>query len=587
MRFLDRPADRRGPGWWIAAGLAWGLLLEWGFLRTNGIEFALPDWIPGAAFVTAGAVARHRRPENSAGRLMLATGFLAPITSVWAWGEVLDSGVIWTLGELLRPATLFPLGYLLLSFPRGKLLGRWDRLSWVALWAVMGGLYTLLLLAGARGGGGCSPCPLNLVDAPSLAGLGGILARGYQVAAPLLAVNFAVRLVTRWARSSSPARSVISPVLMAGAFAVLTMAVYAAAGGGSTTQQLMVASLLVVGSASIPFGFLWGLLRARRRRARVADFVVELQDVPRPEALRAGLARVLGDPKVEVAYWIEEANRFLTAEGRTFDPALPQEGMAVTMIERGGAPIGAITHDAGLLDDPDLVEAVRAAALLALENEKLHGDLQHQLEEVRASRVRLVEAADEERRRIERDIHDGAQQRLVSLALALRHAESQLAPDVNPDVVETLRLASKEAHEALHELRDLARGIHPAVLTDQGLGAALKVLAGKTPLDVSVEVDLPHDRLPAKAEAAAYFVASEALANAAKHSSASEVRLSAYLDGDSLAVQVVDDGRGGAAIADGSGLRGLADRVHALDGDFVVRSDEGKGTAVLATIPCG
>jgi signal transduction histidine kinase len=200
--------------------------------------------------------------------------------------------------------------------------------------------------------------------------------------------------------------------------------------------------------------------------------------------------------------------------------------------------------------------------------------------------VRLLEAADAERRRIERDIHDGAQQRLVSLALALRHAESRLAMKADPEVVETLRLASKEAHEALHELRDLARGIHPAVLTDQGLGAALRALATRSPLGVRVAVDLPPDRLPPKVEAAAYFVAAEALANAAKYAAASDVSLSARLEDEAVVITVTDHGAGGATTTRGSGLRGLADRVHALDGDFVVRSEEGKGTSVIASIPC-
>jgi signal transduction histidine kinase len=200
----------------------------------------------------------------------------------------------------------------------------------------------------------------------------------------------------------------------------------------------------------------------------------------------------------------------------------------------------------------------------------------------RASRGRLVAAADEERRRLERNLHDGAQQRLVSLSVALRLAQARL--DADPDAArELLAGASEELAQALEELRELARGIHPAVLTDRGLAAALVSLALRTPLPV--ELDLPAERLPAPVEAAAYYVVAEAVTNVVKHAGASSVSVRVAEEGATVAVEVADDGVGAGEASSGSGLRGLADRVAALDGRLRVESPPGGGTRVVAEIP--
>jgi signal transduction histidine kinase len=221
---------------------------------------------------------------------------------------------------------------------------------------------------------------------------------------------------------------------------------------------------------------------------------------------------------------------------------------------------------------------------LAIDNERLQAEIRAQLHEVRASRARIVQAADAERRRIERDLHDGSQQRLVTLSMALALARTRLGQTPDPQLDGLLVEAAGEVQLALSELRELARGIHPAILTEAGLGPALESLAQRSPVRVQI-VATPAVRLPAAIEAAAYFVVAEALANVAKYASASNVTVAARVLDGVLCVEVVDDGRGGADTARGTGLQGLGDRVGALDGCFDVISPPGGGTCVRAELP--
>ena len=265
-------------------------------------------------------------------------------------------------------------------------------------------------------------------------------------------------------------------------------------------------------------------------------------------------------------------------------PRRPAPPAPITRLEHDGEPVAAILHDASLADEPELLRASGAAARMALDNARLHAEMRAQLAQVQESRVRIVAAADDERRRIERDIHDGAQQRLVALALQLRVAQRQLGKRSDPEIDRLLAEAVDELQVAVEELRELARGVHPAILTEDGLGAALESLAGRTPLPV--DLDVSDGRLPPQIEATAYFVACEALANVVKHAGASKAAVSARRRNGLLVVAVEDDGVGGARPAGGSGLSGLADRVEALGGRLVVESPAGGGTRVVGEIPC-
>jgi signal transduction histidine kinase len=261
-----------------------------------------------------------------------------------------------------------------------------------------------------------------------------------------------------------------------------------------------------------------------------------------------------------------------------------ESGRRSTLVERDGQPIAALLHDPALEHNAELVQSVCAAAGLTLENERLHAELRAQLAELQASRARLVEATDSERRRIERDLHDGTQQRLVSIAMSLGLLESKL-PEKPGEAAPLVRETRQALAVALAELRELTQGIHPTLLAERGLAAALDELCKRAALPTTLALSLPT-RLPARVESAAYFFASEALANAAKHSHASSVRVSASVDAGTLTVAVADDGIGGAAPVGGSGLRGLADRVEALGGRLTISSPPGRGTTLRAGIPC-
>jgi signal transduction histidine kinase len=297
--------------------------------------------------------------------------------------------------------------------------------------------------------------------------------------------------------------------------------------------------------------------------------------------VREMLAESLGDRSVSIAYWLPDRHVFVDERGRPVELPDPGSGRAWTAVERDGQRVAAIVHDAALDTSSELVAAAAAASSLAIDNERLKADLRARLEELRVSRLRIVEAADDARRRIERDLHDGAQQQLVALALELRILRGKLK---DSDAVPLIDRLSERLSTALAELRELARGIHPAILTDRGLAPAIGQLAdrGSVVVDVDVQVE---ERLPAAVEAAAYFVVAEALTNVTKYAEASEAHVSVRRERDELVVVVVDDGVGGVDLDAGSGLRGLQDRLAAVDGTLSLASPPGGGTRLEARVP--
>jgi signal transduction histidine kinase len=303
---------------------------------------------------------------------------------------------------------------------------------------------------------------------------------------------------------------------------------------------------------------------------------------PAGAPVREMLAESLGDRSLSIAYWLPDREIFVDDRGRPVSLPGAGSGRAWTAVEREGQRVAAIVHDAELDATPELVHAAASAAALAIDNERLKADLRARLEELRHSRRRIVEAADDARRRIERDLHDGAQQQLVSLALDLRLLRAQLKDQ--PELAATVEELTDKLNAALAELRELARGIHPAVLSDHGLVPAVHVLVERASLPI--ECDLAFEgRLPAPIEAAAYFVVAEGLTNVVKYANATHARVSLRRRGDVLEVVVADDGVGGASIERGSGLRGLSDRLAALEGELAVDSILGEGTRLTATIP--
>jgi len=543
----------------------------------GGAEIAVALLV-GWSFVASGLLAWERRPDNPVGRVMVATGF------AWFAHELMWAGdaLRWTLGQLFESTYLLGVGFLVVSFPDGRLHTLAER----ALMATALVNVTVLQLASLLLGYGDTPdcpCPDNLVQVADAPAASEAIVHVQQGLGAALAAWTVVVVARRWQGASPSSRLAIAPVLVTGAiaFALLIPWVLNDALGEPLADWPDVALQLAL--AAVPVAFLVGLLRLRLARAAVADLVVELGGEVAPGALRTALARALRDPTLTVAYWLEDRGSYVDAGGL---PVTLPDGpdRAVTVVEREGRRIAALVHDPALADQPDLVGSAGAAAGLALENERLQAELRARLEELRASRARIVAAAEDERRRIERDLHDGTQQRLVSIAMTLGLADSRL--DAGPSAVRPLLAQARSAlSEALGELRELSQGIHPGILTERGLGAALEELVYGARLPLELDVGLP-ERLPERVEAAAYYVVSEALTNVAKHAGAGAVQVSVRRADGRAVIEVADDGVGGADGARGTGLRGLADRVDALGGRLRVESPPGRGTVVHAEIPC-
>jgi signal transduction histidine kinase len=307
-------------------------------------------------------------------------------------------------------------------------------------------------------------------------------------------------------------------------------------------------------------------------------------NLPAGAPVRETLARSLGDRTLSIAYWLPDRGEFVDERG--YPVPLPEPGSerAWTAVDYDGRRVAAIIHDSSLEATPELVQAAAAAASLALDNERLKAELRARVEELRASRVRIVEASNTARRRLERDLHDGAQQQLVAMAVELRLLRARVG--ANPGATELIDRIAANLAAALDELRELARGIHPGVLTERGLAPALESLAERAPVRIDRHIALPT-RPPASVEVVAYFVVAEALTNVLKYANTDHATMRAHYDGDDLVVEMQDDGVGGADAVNGTGLQGLRDRVGALDGSLDVVSPPGAGTLVRARIPCG
>ena len=569
---------RRAALWsilWVA-GAAGTVGALWPVLVTGDASPTVADVIyrlTGGSFVAAGLVAWQRRPADRIGTLMVATGFLffvAPLA-----GQV-DSSIVQTLGLLWTDYWTITFVLLLLVFPQRR--------------GPHGRVELLLLVAFATPLVVAQPLWLLFVEEPGLVNDLGFWPneraadwidkgqRGLLLAATL---SLFLVLSLRWWRASPPLRRVLLPVLAGGA-TMLSFGVLLAIDliNGTRSQALLTVTLIVL--ATVPAAFVVGLLRSRFARVAVGDLVVRLQSDSAPALLPASIARALHDPSATLAYWLPEYGTYGDLDGRLVSLPDGAGQQATTLIDREGRHVAALVHDRSLLNEPELLAAVTAAAGIAIENAQLHVELRARLEEVRGSRARVIEEGQKERKRLERDLHDGAQQRLVALALNLKLLERRLA---DPEARAQLDDAQREVDLSLAELRDLARGIHPAVVTGHGLAVALEQVAARAPLPVRLSVDV-GGRLPEPVEVAAYYVVTESLTNVAKHAQASRVAVTIGRADGGISVEIVDDGVGGADSERGSGLRGLADRVEALGGRLRVWTPTGGGTRVRAEIPC-
>jgi signal transduction histidine kinase len=543
---------------------------------------ALAQVVLGLTFLAAGLVAWSRRPAHRLGVLMVVTAFALLLRQL----RYSHDPVLFTTFFALGDVGYAMVGHCVLAYPSGRVTDRLERglvaLGYTTTLALP--LVTLLFYDATR--------PLLYFDPssreslllvwPDASAVEVLQEVTVLVLFGVLASLFIAAIVRRLVRATPRARRMLAPLLLAG-IAVALRAVFET-GFTFVSRPFALETLFwwqLAALIALPLALVAGLLRAHLARVGVGSLVLELERTP-TTGLRDALARALGDPTLDVAFWLPERGGYVDASGRPVE--LPSGGTrAVRHLEHDGEPVAAIVHDRTLLEEPELVDAAGAAARLALANARLQAELQAQLIAVRESRGRIVAAADAERRRIERDLHDGAQQRLLALALALRSTERRHQGALDPEVESILGAAVGELQQAVEELRELAHGVHPTILAEQGLEAALRSLATRMPLRVDVDVGL-EGRPDPRVETAAYFVACEALTNVAKHAAARSASVTAAQEDGVVSIVVADDGIGGAD-AEGSGLRGLADRIEALGGTLAVGPGPRGGTRIAADIP--
>jgi signal transduction histidine kinase len=555
----------------VAAVYSFALVVGAAEGRGVRVHAALVGWIT-LSYTLCGLVAWWQRPGNRFGPLMVAAGF-APLVSTHS---IVSPALPYTIGEALHvlPAVLFL--HLFLAYPSGRLNSRLERALIGSGYLAGIGLQAVRMLLGGFGSNNL----LEVVHQPTAADV----VLDVQVVTVIAVVLAGISvLVARRIRTGRPLRR--SRDLLVDSF-VLAMVMIAigiplSGFGVPAAEPIRWVGFTVIGLA--PVAFLLGLLRARLARSEVSKIFVELHADPAPPDLRDALARALGDPSLELAYWVPDFETYVDLNGQAVELPSKGEGRARTLIDREEARVAVLLHDPALEDEPELLEAVTAAAGIALENGRLHAELRARLEELRGSRARIIEVGQKERQRLERNLHDGAQQRLVALSLELGLLEESL--DADHDARTRLDQARSEIAKSLEELRDVAQGIHPAVVSGHGLAVALESLAARAPVPVLLTVDV-EGRLPERLEVAAFYLVSESLTNIGKHANATSASVTVARTNGQVVVEVIDNGVGGADTERGSGLRGLADRVEALEGRLRVWSPDGGGTRLKAEIPC-
>jgi signal transduction histidine kinase len=569
-------APTRSPWFWVALWISAataGLVAQIPVLFDRGPPVPANEVfhnLSGVSFAACGLVAWRRRPDSAVGPTLTVAGFGVLLSAIL--GQV-DSPLAFTLSLLFGELWIALYAALILSFVTGGRLT--TRIDLVLVEAFVFGLLVMQLAVQLF-----LPDEGNLLLVWPDAGVADVLTKLQWAVLAVASLGVAGVTAHRWRAASRPRRRALLPSLGGSLSAVLYSANLTALIADSPSVALM--TLLNAALLTVPAALLWGLLRSRLARGGLADLFRELGTL-RGVRLEGGLAKVLGDPGLVLAYRVPGERSYIDGRGQPVALPAPGGDCAIAPVERDGRELAMLIHDASLDDDPELVGAVAAAAGIALDDARLHAESEDRLAELRASRERIVAAGDAERRRLERNLHDGAQQRLVSVALQLRMIQRQIRTD--PAGAERLvTSAGEELSRSLEELRELARGIHPSVL-NHGLKAALGSLASRASVPTTVAYE-PPARLPEQVELAAYFVASEALANVAKYAEATMASVRVSRRNGVALVEIADDGVGGADQSAGTGLHGLADRVAALDGTLRILSPPGVGTVVTAELPC-
>jgi signal transduction histidine kinase len=556
-----------------------GALAEpWSLTRTIVHMFA------GITYAVCAWLAWQSADSPVPGRIMILIAFIwfpPPfVAATWQFG------VVWPLLEAVGLFWALLQAVLVAVYPTGRLQGALEKgVIIVGAAASLVRMLTVLFVAPVPVEG-CDCAQNSFVIFPSSA-VFDIVDKGFRVLGLLLIIVIIVSVAVRWARGTTPARHIafimpIALILWCSAGIYETVAVSFGLGGSSAPVYLG-----YLGTATIPIGFVTGLIYIRSLRGRVSDLMVLTRDGVDREYWQGMLADTLRDPRLRVYWWEAASGTYRDAAGvRLDDAADPTHARNRTLMEIDSPDgrLAVIDHDVALKENSELLTAVATALRLSVDNGRLRNELENTLQEVRESRVRIIEAGIIARRKIERDLHDGSQQSLVSVALSLRMAIGRARSAGQDELADDLEAALQQLTDALKQLRELARGIHPSSLIVGGLGMAIGELTGRSPVPVQVEVTLT-DRLPPLAEATVYFFVAECLTNIAKYADAATAKVSLTRAESGLVVSVSDDGRGGAGFDSGTGLIGLVDRFEALGGTVELESTPGAGTTVTAFIP--
>jgi signal transduction histidine kinase len=543
--------------------------------------------------IAVGLYVWDRGREKRFGRLLTLVAF------VWALTALAESGndVAYSAGRLAGWVFEAGLVYLVLAFPTGRLSADLDRRlagAAVALVALLFLPTTLLVesFPSPSAYGGCdADCPGNafMLIGSEPAWVDSLLRPLRELLSALLFLAVTLRLTQRVRRATPAMRRTLSPVL---AVAAARCAVYALAfpiralAGPSSSLVDVVTWLLALALPSMAIAFLLGELRSRLFISSALERLgMKIGAAPSPWTLRTAVAETVGDPSLEVAYWAPDVGGWVDAGGSLVPVPDPGSERAFTEIRHNGHRVAGLTHDPALLDEDGFVEAVGVYALVALENQRLLARVEASTREVHESRSRIVASADRERRRIERDLHDGAQQQLVALRIHLELMGETLERDPTR-ARERLHALGDEVEQTLDSIRSLAHGVYPALLEDQGLVEALRSVANGMPIHASVNPD-GSGRYTPEVESAVYFCCLEALQNAAKHAHGASAAVIELSDNGTLRAEVRDDGAGFdvATVDHGSGLVNMRDRLSAVGGELATESSPGRGARIVITIP--
>lgn len=559
---LRLPARTRGVMLTIAVGCAATSVLLEPTARAYPV-IAVLEVLVIVGFATAGYLLAQDPAQVSNGRLLMTSAVLQVITHVHLVGHSPLPMIAWLTG----PLSAVPASVVLLRFPSQKL----DRVALIWLrfhltWLVVSRvLFTVP--TPQRRLGWWPTVPMS----PSVAAAASTIGNDVLAGSTLI---FASLLVRRIARSRGVARHELVPVMVAAIGASVTVVLHltsVASGRAGVTPLILGTEQF--GLLIVPAAFLFSAVVMRMARAAVGDLLLRIDYSTTPTELQTALSKTLSDPNLQLRFWRTDTQSWVDTEGLLCDDDRTGK-LRVEIADADGQPLAILLTDPAITRHSHLLNATVAACRLALHNAAA-------LDEVRKSRARIAEAAFTERRRLERDLHDGAQQRLLALSMSLDQVRHGSMDQRTRELAEA---ASHQLRDAIRELRDLARGIHPAVLVQSGLGAAVDSAADRMP--ISVHTTIPDMRWPASTEATAYFLICEALTNVVKHSGCDAARVSVAATNAVLHVQVSDTGSGGAVLRHGSGLIGLSDRIKAIGGTFRISSSKGQGTCVEAEIPC-